>query len=138
MAVKQVIVGDEVKLDLTADTVSANNLLVGATAHNAAGEPIEGAVGAATPDSDGLMSASDKKKLDGIEENANRTAVDSELSDTSENPVQNKAIFSALSEKASSSHSHSVADISDFPEISGGGAKSRIMPDTISGLFSII
>ena len=66
MAVNKVEVGGETVLDLTEDTVSENNLLVGATAHNAAGEPIEGAVGAATPDSDGLMSAEDKRKLDGI------------------------------------------------------------------------
>ena len=64
MGVNQVIVGDEVKLDLTADTVSEDNLLAGATAHNAAGEPIEGAV-VTVP-------------------------VDSELSETSENAIQNK------------------------------------------------
>ena len=44
----------------------------------------------------GYMSASDKEKLDGIQRGANRTAVDSELSDTSENPVQNKAINTAI------------------------------------------
>lgn len=44
MAINKVIIGKEVKLDLTADTVSEDNLLAGATAHNAAGEPIVGAV----------------------------------------------------------------------------------------------
>lgn len=44
MAVNQVIIGNEVLLDLTTDTVTPCNLLAGATAHNAAGEPIEGAV----------------------------------------------------------------------------------------------
>lgn len=44
----------------------------------------------------GYMSASDKEKLDGIQRGANRTAVDSELSDTSQNPVQNKAINTAI------------------------------------------
>ena len=45
---------------------------------------------------DGLMSAKDKEKLDGIEENANHIIVDSELSLTSKNPVQNKIITEAL------------------------------------------
>lgn len=44
MAVNKVIVGGEVKIDLTADTVSENNLLEGATAHNAAGNQIKGVV----------------------------------------------------------------------------------------------
>lgn len=46
----------------------------------------------ATTDIDGLLSASDKSKLDGIEEGANKTIVDSELSDTSTNPLQNKVV----------------------------------------------
>ena len=111
MAVNQVIVGDEVKLDLTADTVSENNLLAGVTAHNAAGEPIEGAV-VVTP-------------------------IDRELSNTSENPIQNRAVFAALSEKASSSHSHSVADITDFPEIpTGDGGEFTIITGTYVGTGS--
>lgn len=36
--------GDEVLIDLTGDTVNENNLLFGATAHDAAGNPITGAV----------------------------------------------------------------------------------------------
>lgn len=41
----------------------------------------------ATQTAHGLMSVSDKKKLDGIAEGANKTTVDSELSSTSTNPV---------------------------------------------------
>ena len=37
----------------------------------------------ATQSGDGFMSAADKKKLDGIEEGANKTVVDSSLSSTS-------------------------------------------------------
>ena len=44
MAVNKVEVNGETKLDLTQDTVTPENLLSGATAHNAAGEPISGAV----------------------------------------------------------------------------------------------
>jgi hypothetical protein len=47
----------------------------------------------------GLMSAADKTKLDGISEGANKTTVDSSLSSTSINPVQNKVVNSALSGK---------------------------------------
>lgn len=85
MAVNQVIVGDEVKLDLTGDTVSENNLLAGVTAHNAAGEPITGAVVVAP--------------------------IDSELSETSENPVQNKVITKALNEMGGGGSSTDIGDI---------------------------
>lgn len=42
MAVNKVALNGEVKLDLTADTVTPQTLLKGATAHNAAGELITG------------------------------------------------------------------------------------------------
>ena len=41
--------------------------------------------------------------------------IDDTLSDTSENPVQNKVINTALSEKADSSHTHTKSEIADFP-----------------------
>lgn len=44
MAVNKVEINGETKLDLTQDTVTPENLLSGATAHNAAGERISGAV----------------------------------------------------------------------------------------------
>lgn len=47
MAVNKVEVNGETKLDLTQDTVTPENLLSGATAHNAAGEQISGAVAVA-------------------------------------------------------------------------------------------
>ena len=40
-----------------------------------------------------------KAKLDGIEEGATATTIDDALSDTSENPVQNKIIKTALDDK---------------------------------------
>lgn len=42
MAVNKVVYGTTVLVDLTEDTVTADKLLKGATAHNAAGEPITG------------------------------------------------------------------------------------------------
>ena len=53
----------------------------------------------AKADADGLMSAEDKVKLDGIEEGATKTIVDDVMSDTSTNPVQNKVIKQYVDEK---------------------------------------
>ena len=53
----------------------------------------------ATADADGLMSAEDKVKLDGIEDGATKTIVDDAMSDTSTNPVQNKVIKKYIDEK---------------------------------------
>lgn len=58
---------------------------------------------AATESTSGLMSANDKKKLDGIANGANKTTVDSDLSASSTNPVQNKTVKSALDGKLSTS-----------------------------------
>lgn len=55
----------------------------------------------ATPTSNGLMSAADKIKLDGVEDGATKTIVDDAISDTSTNPVQNKAVKAALDSKLS-------------------------------------
>lgn len=55
--------------------------------------------GAASTSTAGLMSASDKTKLDGIATGANKTIVDSTLSTTSTNPVQNKIVSSELGKK---------------------------------------
>ena len=65
----------------------------------------------ATDSANGFISAADKEKLDTIQEGANNTVVDSALSSTSTNPVQNKVINSALAGKANSSHNHSAANI---------------------------
>jgi len=59
----------------------------------------------------GLMTAADKVKLDGIDKNANKITVDSALSSSSTNPVQNKAINTALEGKANTSHTHTYVYI---------------------------
>lgn len=51
---------------------------------------------AATTSAAGFMSAADKTKLNGIDTGANKTTVDSALSSTSTNPVQNKVVKNAL------------------------------------------
>lgn len=55
-----------------------------------------------------------EKKLENIDDGANKTVVDSSLSSSSTNPVQNKVVNSALSGKANSSHSHSISNITDL------------------------
>lgn len=54
----------------------------------------------ATTSTAGLMSTADKAKLNGIEAGATAITVDSSLSNTSTNPLQNKAINTALGNKA--------------------------------------
>ena len=67
MAVNKVEVNGETKLDLTQDTVTPENLLSGATAHNAAGEQISGAVAVAeasttTPKAPGTAAVGTEQK----------------------------------------------------------------------------
>lgn len=59
------------------------------------------------------MSNSDKSKLDGVETGANKTVVDTALSSTSTNPVQNKVINSALAGKAATSHTHTLDNVTE-------------------------
>jgi len=64
----------------------------------------------ATAKADGLMSASDKSKLDGIESGANKTIVDAALDASSTNSVQNKAVKAALDKKADKTALDNKAD----------------------------
>lgn len=67
--------------------------------------------GAATTSANGFMSKEDKTKLNGIATGANKTIVDSALSSTSTNPLQNKIINTALSGKANANHNHNSSYI---------------------------
>ena len=68
------------------------------------------------------MSSSDKTKLDGIATGANKIIIDTALSSTSTNPVQNKVLNTALSGKASTNHTHNYAGAS-----SAGGAATTAL-----------
>lgn len=96
----------------------------------------------ATQSAHGLMTAADKKKLDGIAAGATNVAVDSTLSTTSTNPVQNKVVQAALNGKAASGHTHAmitnsallIAGASNAVKwvrlgtiVSGGDARSAII-----------
>ena len=81
--------------DAMSDTSTnpVQNKIVTAELNKKAGKDV------ATADADGLMSAADKVKLDGIEEGATKTIVDDVMSDASTNPVQNKVIKQYVDEK---------------------------------------
>ena len=66
---------------------------------------------AATQSAAGLMSATDKTKLDGIATGANKITVDTALSSSSTNPVQNKVINAALANKANASTTVSTSNV---------------------------
>lgn len=96
------------------DTVNVGpRVSVNATGHitDAQGRTVTLPGNTASQDAKGLMSATDKAKLDGIAQGANKTTVDSALSSTSTNPVQNKVINTALAGKAASSHTHAATQI---------------------------
>lgn len=52
------------------------------------------------------MTSADRTKLNGIASGANKTTVDSSLSSSSTNPVQNKVVNSALAGKSNNGHTH--------------------------------
>lgn len=52
-----------------------------------------------------------EKKLENIDDGANKTVVDSSLSSSSKNPVQNKVVNSALSGKSDFGHEHTSDEI---------------------------
>lgn len=89
-----------------------------------------------TTSSAGFMSKTDKSKLDGIDSGANKTVVESSLSSTSTNPVQNKVINSALSGKANSSHSHSITDVTNLQSSLDSKAGTSIATTSANGLMS--
>ena len=84
-----------------------------------------------TGSSNGLMSSSDKIKLDGVATGANKTVVDSAMSSTSVNPVQNKVVKAELDSlnttKANTNHTHTTliksadippnADLNDYKTV---------------------
>ena len=101
---------DKAKLDRIED--GANKTVVDAALDAGSANPVQnkavkaaldGKAGTAvaTTSANGLMSAADKIKLDGVEDGATKTIVDDAISDTSTNPVQNKAVKAALDSKLS-------------------------------------
>ena len=88
---------------------------------------------------DGLMSASDYNKLSNIESGATKTIVDAALDASSTNPVQNKAVKTALDGKASTAVASQTANGLMSAEDKGklddieDGATRVIVDDSMSG-----
>lgn len=78
----------------------------------------------ASSSANGFLSKEDKSKLDGIATEANKTVVDSSLSSSSTNPVQNKIVTNALNGKANSSHSHSISNITNLQSALNGKSET--------------
>ena len=78
----------------------------------------------------------EKTKLSGIETGANKTIVDSTLSTTSTNPVQNKVINTALSGKANTTHTHKIADVTNLQTTLDGKASTDPATQSANGLMS--
>ena len=100
---------DKKKLDGIA--TGANKIIVDTSISSTSTNPVQNKVikteldkkagtAVATTNTNGLMSAADKTKLNGIATGANKTIVDTTLSDSSTNPVQNKVVKAALDNKA--------------------------------------
>ena len=88
----------------------------------------------ATTGAAGLMSAADKAKLDGVEDGATKTIVDDAMSDTSTNPVQNKAVNAALDSKLSTQGGEISGHLSVGLTVSAEGSVSTGRTSTDTGI----
>ena len=91
----------------------------------------------ATGEADGLMSASDKSKLDGIESGANKTIVDSALDASSTNSVQNKAVKAALDNKADKTALDTKADTT-VATASANGLMSAADKKKLDSMYDVV
>ena len=101
MAISKVVFGDETLIDLTADTVTADKLLEGATAHGSDGNPISGSlkpvisVNGVKPDDSGDVSIETDETLtlkDGVL--SVNTANDAEADNTL--PITSAGVYTQL------------------------------------------
>ena len=78
----------------------------------------------------------EKNKLAGIEAQANKTVVDSALSSTSENPVQNKAVYAALNTKANTSDVYTKSQ-TDSAILASSSTITQVVNSALSRLSSL-
>ena len=134
---------DKVKLDGIAE--GANKTVADAALDAASTNPVQNkavkaaldtkaGTAVATASANGLMSKDDKAKLDGIEEGATKTIVDDAMSDTSTNPVQNKAVKAALDGKLSTRGGEISASLEVGQTVSAGGSVSVGRTSTDTGI----
>ena len=118
-------------VDAALDAVSANpvqNKAVKAALDGKAGTAV------ATTSANGLMSKDDKDKLNGVEAGATKTIVDDAMSDTSTNPVQNKAVKAALDGKLSKLGGEISGHLDVGQTVSAEGAVSVGRTSTDTGI----
>ena len=85
----------------------------------------------ASSTTNGFMSSTDFTKLSGIEDGANKTIIDAEINNSSENPVQNKAVHAALATKANASSLAGKQDVIT-------GAASTVVSDNLGAGKAVI
>ena len=134
---------DKVKLD--GIEAGATKTIVDATLDETSTNPVQnkavktaldGKAGTAeaTTGAAGLMSSADKVKLDGVEDGATKTIVDDAMSDTSTNPVQNKAVKAALDGKLSTQGGEILGHLSVGLTVSAEGSVSTGRTSTDTGI----
>ena len=118
-------------VDATLDETSTNPVQ-----NKAVKTALDGKAGTAeaTTGAAGLMSAADKVKLDGVEDGATKTIVDDAMSDTSTNPVQNKAVKAALDSKLSTQGGEILGHLSVGLTVSAEGSVSTGRTSTDTGI----
>ena len=89
----------------------------------------------ATTSTAGLMSSGDKIKLNGIATGANKTIVDSALSTSSTNPVQNKVVNDAIDNLAAQIENAGSIDIDLDGDGSNIGDAPPINANTLNGRY---
>ena len=130
---------------LPAATTSAlGGVKVGSNLAVDANGVISGDYSAATTSANGLMSSTDKAKLDGIAEGATAVTVDSAISSTSTNPVENQAIYTALAGKVDtetgkglSSNDYTDAEKTKLAGIEAGANAYTLPAATTSALGGV-
>ena len=118
-------------VDATLDETSTNPVQ-----NKAVKTALDGKAGTAeaTTGAAGLMSSADKVKLDGVEDGATKTIVDDAMSDTSTNPVQNKAVKAALDGKLSTQGGEILGHLSVGLTVSAEGSVSTGRTSTDTGI----
>lgn len=86
----------------------------------------------ATTSSAGFMSKDMVTKLNGIATGANKTTVDTAMSSTSENPVQNKVIYTELAKKATTTALDSVSSTASAAKSAAATNTQSIAANTSS------
>lgn len=89
----------------------------------------------ATATLNGFMSMDDKKKLDTIEQGANKITIDTTLSSTSGNPLANKTIYSELAKKQDVHNHNAYINQNAFSYISANS--KTIAADNATDTFTI-